>query len=370
MSESTRTLHVEWVGGVALLTGGLLLACLLVEGIARVFFPEWGPRTAQLTNFWKFDEVYGWSHTPGIQGVFPMDGRDSKVSINARGFRGPEIPYERSPGRKRAVVLGDSFVWGFGVDYEDTFLAGLGRQFPNVDVIGLGVSGYSTDQELILYRNEGRKYQADLVIVVIAANDLSGNTSIEEYLIYSKPAFVIGEGGLLPVNQPAMRTSLVKRLGVQLAWRSYVLTGLQRYLYERKVAETLAHQSSQTLGKKEDEGEIRSETESRKFLKSASWQITIRLLQQFKEEVDREGSDLLVVFVEGVHPSRDVASYLRKFQIESVVMENYIGQTDLSAHLSDGLHWSPNGHRVVAEVIGNWLVSSRLLTNEPFPPIP
>ena len=42
-------------------------------------------------------------------------------------------------------------------------------------MINAGVSGYSTDQELLWYRNEGIKYETDLVILVIAGNDVGDN---------------------------------------------------------------------------------------------------------------------------------------------------------------------------------------------------
>jgi len=218
------------IANLLVLAVATVASLCLAEGLARILMPEWGPRTAHITSFWQFDSTYGWSHVKGLQGVFPMDGRKTDVSINSKGFRGPEVQYEAKAGTQRIVVLGDSLLWGFGVEYEDTFQAKLQRAFDNVEVIGLGVSGYSTDQELILYRNEARKYRADLVIQVVAMNDLASNLSTEEYLIYSKPAFVVSDGKLVPVNQPVVRTYWLKRMVVQVAWRSYFLTGIQRLI--------------------------------------------------------------------------------------------------------------------------------------------
>ena len=44
---------------------------------------------------------------------------DKSVAINERGFRGPVVPYERTPGKHRLVFLGDSITFGYGVRDEE-----------------------------------------------------------------------------------------------------------------------------------------------------------------------------------------------------------------------------------------------------------
>jgi hypothetical protein len=130
----------------------LLVGLLLAEGLTRLLLPQMAPRTAQLTKFWRYDARYGWSHIPGASGTFAAHGIDSSVQINAKGFRGPEVEYARDPNRQRLLVLGDSYVWGYGVNQEEMFTEQLKRMRPEIEVVNLGVSGYSTDQELLLYR--------------------------------------------------------------------------------------------------------------------------------------------------------------------------------------------------------------------------
>ena len=43
---------------------------------------------------------------------------DYYVDTNSEGFRGPE--WDLSPGRKNIVIVGDSFGFGFGVEWEET----------------------------------------------------------------------------------------------------------------------------------------------------------------------------------------------------------------------------------------------------------
>jgi lysophospholipase L1-like esterase len=86
-------------------------------------------------------------------------------------------------------VLGDSFAWGYGVEESERFSQLLEGAL-GAEVINAGVSGYSTDQELLWYGNEGIKYETDLVILVIAGNDVGDNDRQLVNTIYYKPKFV------------------------------------------------------------------------------------------------------------------------------------------------------------------------------------
>ena len=69
--ESSRMNSLTVKKRVLFLLVSLLLGCVVVEGLARLFFPEWAPRTALITKFWQYDPRYGWAHIPGASGPFP-----------------------------------------------------------------------------------------------------------------------------------------------------------------------------------------------------------------------------------------------------------------------------------------------------------
>jgi hypothetical protein len=72
-------------------------------------------------------------------------------------------------------VLGDSFVEALQVDLDDTFAALLERHL-DVEVLNLGVSGYSTDNELRTFVGRGRRYAPDAVLLVLhVGNDVLEN---------------------------------------------------------------------------------------------------------------------------------------------------------------------------------------------------
>jgi len=124
----------------------------------------------------QFDPYLGWTNRPGASGTaYGPDGLVSPISINSLGLRDREVDYSRPAGLKRILVLGDSFAWGYGLKTEERFSDILDAQFPGIQVLNLGVVGYSTDQESVLLEREGFKYDPDMVILLVHDTDIFHN---------------------------------------------------------------------------------------------------------------------------------------------------------------------------------------------------
>jgi lysophospholipase L1-like esterase len=107
---------------------------------------------------------------------------DYVFRANKLGLRGPDIPLAKPAGTFRIVVLGDSFVAGYGVAEDHLLTALLERELSQhrtdpgarVEVVNVGRVGTSTIRELDLYESLGRKFQPDLVILAYyLGNDLA-----------------------------------------------------------------------------------------------------------------------------------------------------------------------------------------------------
>lgn len=105
--------------------------------------------------------------------------RGGHVTINAAGFRDrPRGPRTRP----RMVALGDSSVYGFGVDDEEVFTARL-EATRNADFINAGVPGYSSFQSLNLTHGRVLDLDPDVLIVGNLWSDNNFDSFVDRELL-------------------------------------------------------------------------------------------------------------------------------------------------------------------------------------------
>lgn len=144
--------------------------------IAADLFTLWnsGPRVGQLKEEFhcQYDPQLGWVNTPSTRiEDFYGDGRT--ITINADGLRGLEDYGGHPPGdRFRAVVLGDSFTLGYGVDDRHTFPQMLQDAQPEaLQVVNQGQGGYSVGQCWLWHERLRDQLQPDALIGVFIVED-------------------------------------------------------------------------------------------------------------------------------------------------------------------------------------------------------
>ena len=136
------------------------LISLAIAEIALRIVQRTHPRHHQL--FCEYHPVLGWQKKPNFSGIHvgPKEVYRVRETMNSKGIRGPEYPYEKPAQEFRIVALGDSFAEGYTVEFEDLFSEVLKRRLNRdqrrpVQVINAGTGGYSTDQELLWFTTEG-----------------------------------------------------------------------------------------------------------------------------------------------------------------------------------------------------------------------
>jgi lysophospholipase L1-like esterase len=106
-----------------------------------------------------------WSSAP--------DGIAKVHRLNLYGFRGPDFPIEKPAGATRVIFLGDSFVEGFGAGEDETLPRDFARLAGDgVEVLNLGIGGADLGSYVRLARTAIPLLQPDVVILVLAWNDL------------------------------------------------------------------------------------------------------------------------------------------------------------------------------------------------------
>ncbi len=115
---------------------------------------------------------------PGFEGDFPKSEISGHIKINTKGLRDDERPYEKK-GTIRLLGLGDSFVFGHGVEFKETFLAILEEKLnkvftDSIEIIKAGVPGTGPQDYLNILEKEGLKYEPELVLVhIFVGNDIN-----------------------------------------------------------------------------------------------------------------------------------------------------------------------------------------------------
>ncbi|MEZ4729783.1 MAG: DUF5989 family protein [Caldilineaceae bacterium] len=190
----------------------VLLTVILSEGWVRLF--RLAPPPVAPSFFWRIpDPVTGWALEPGAQGRWfnSMVEYDVAVTVNERGLRSPQaIDYAKPAGVYRILVLGDSYVEALQMPLAASFPQQLAARLNDwgatVEVINAGVSGWGTDQQFLWLREEGRKYQPDLILLAIfPGNDFMNNHMPLEFTNFGsvrKPWFTLQDGELVVNNYP------------------------------------------------------------------------------------------------------------------------------------------------------------------------
>ncbi len=175
----------------------------------------------------KYDKRLGWLLKKNYDSkIREKDSRKRgrKLSFNSRGFRDRDHSFEKDEGTKRIIFLGDSYTAGIQYSNDEIFtsifeqkLNAISANKIKYEVMNVSVPAWATDQQYIYLKEEGMKYHADYVIIMIAHNDIRE--------AYGKKFFYLENGNLKEVGAPPIPWKA--RFYWFLANHSCVFQGLQ-----------------------------------------------------------------------------------------------------------------------------------------------
>jgi len=207
---------------------------LLVSLVLALALSEWLARALEKPTGFVYERPasgYGYNLTGDGRIYEPYPDRGG---FNSVGIRDHEYGLRPAQGARRIVILGDSVMYGPGLDLDRTFdnqLEGLLAAGPlaPIEVINLAVPGYNTEQQAARLRARGLDLQPDLVVVSWTTNDFEATPTLvftEEGLHYiHHTAQPVPQFAPLP---PRLRVWLLDRSALaRLASRSIAL-GLAR----------------------------------------------------------------------------------------------------------------------------------------------
>ncbi len=160
---------------------GLLLLLLVEVALQVVYYASVGAplfaRTA--LPLYVAHEDAGFWNRPGLDLRHETSEFSARVITNAQGLRvpSPDIEYATTPDPStyRVLLLGPSFAFGWGVDWEDSFAAHLeaaleARGFGDgrdIEIVNAGVPALPSVRQLDWFEARGRDFRPDLVVQLI-----------------------------------------------------------------------------------------------------------------------------------------------------------------------------------------------------------
>ena len=342
----------------------------------------------------RYDPVLGWSKIPRLAGVY-SPGEGVEV-LNWRGLRGRDYPYAKPADEYRILLLGDAFAEGRDVRFRDTMPEVLERKLretrrdPLAEVINAGTGGYSTDQALLFFTTEGRKYSPDLTVLMFHENDVWQNAQPRSSR-GAKPLFKLQDGDLVltgvPVKRPGARDSSEPASGIPaLAGRLVTWLGVRSALYQ------FVRDSVQVLPVGAPSGSVPDEFRvwQRRYDDQTryAWRVTAALLRGLQRETREAGSELVVLYVPAaaeIHPEIWAATRERyglseaewditrlEHRLAAVCRRNDIRYVNLAPHFraeterawlerstthyfASNSHWVPADHALVGTMLASYV---------------
>lgn len=306
-------------GLVSLIIFATLAACEIALRIAdpRVFRQDRSERS--LT--YDYDAELGWVPTPNSSSLVTTE-RTIHARHNSLGLR--DIEFERD-ARPRMLFIGDSMVWGVDAEANERFTDILRSRVANYTIVNAGVSGFGTDQQYLWLQRLWPKIEPAVVVLIFCTyNDRSDNATNVRYGGNRKPYFATDTDGTLVLRgQPVPKS---RQLYIREDW-------LVRHLWLARLF-------------------VSAYVEIRHRQLSVP-DPTERLIGKIHDFAATRGARLLV----GLQVDDDkLVTYLQAERIPFVIFD---GAEAYSAR--SGAHWTPAGHRLVADRLLGLLAENNIV---------
>jgi lysophospholipase L1-like esterase len=321
----------------------------------------------------EFIPTLGWRFKPGAEVVW-TNGINywSRSRVNSIGFLDKEPILPKPSGTFRVMIVGDSMVQAVEVALDKRLQVRLAELLQKsmapraVDVVALGYSGTGQSNQLPFFEHFKDQLNPDLLILVIASNDLANNSPLLEAIRY----------GWHPEHLPRVffrkrSDGSCSRIPIDPSWERHILPAGSEFDRLQKLREM----SSDYKAKLEGWNPAPSEVASLDFVffnpgpLPPAFEEAVALtrcsFQEWKRLAEREGLPLIAVAAPGLTGTEsDKTGYLQR--VLSILDESKIPLLNLypefvkrgnvpDAHLKFDGHWTVTGHRWAAEAISDYL---------------
>jgi hypothetical protein len=309
---------------LALAAASLLLALVAAETGLRLTHPPWAipyPPVCFWPRLYEQYDAHGYRLWPSRRTIvrYPPGGRLVTITSNSDGFRSRR--HFRAPDpRPRIVVLGDSMVFGPGVEEPERFTDVLEAMEPAWRVDNLGMTAYGPDLMLRALERVGVELRPEIVVFAVFSHDFYRVMPEVTGVGFPLPRFELRDGQLVTVPYPA-----------RPVWMRLMLVQGVRYLYWRYAG--------------------------------ASFPLNAAILDSVRTLAGEHRFVPALVFIPPRQERWDdrqrrawLRAYAERFGMAFADLTPALATAGGERlYISNDAHWNPTGHRVVAEALRPFL---------------
>ena len=168
----------------ASLAVSLLLATAVLEAYLRIKVVWTNRRAIRLSREMFIDKgILGYRMLPNSKGLDQEREISFIIETNSNGLRDIDYDYDIPKGRRRIIVVGDSFTFGYGVDNQYTYPKVLERElnkYGRAEVINAGMLSNSLAQDMHCLKEALQHYRADIALLGLHGGDVVESVGSEE----------------------------------------------------------------------------------------------------------------------------------------------------------------------------------------------
>jgi len=270
------------------------------------------------------------------------------VQTNAQGFRDPGPEAAGDEGIPRILLLGDSFVFGYGINVEDRFDTHVRRRFEEVGrpvrTINAGVPGWGTENEVRYALDYLDDHAAQVVVLAFCGNDPANDRGAD------LPA-------LPDVESPLYAPKMFLRLHSHTYRLLLKLRALRRH--DAKLANDMAGGGKALL-----------DFQSASIISEGHWQRTLSTIRSFHQELNKANPHVALILLATAPDNQDIRIHLSS--LDNARNLRYLDLSPALAHLSPAQrrtpwdrHWSPALHQIVGRELHDFITENGLLQGKP-----
>ena len=288
---------------------------------------------------------------------------DYTLDTNTYGFRGPD--WDLSASRKNVVIIGDSFAFGWGVQWEETIgkilEKNLQKTDPDYQVINLAMPGWDID--LIIRSFEVYKdiLKPVAVVYVFCPNDLLGGIkkiSATEYDIEYHPQ---------PNDEKIFEAMVARQQPGYRSWNKFYRSSYLKAYHARVIRRLFSKRirTSLSIDKPPDGYSFNPPIEPpiKSNLNEEQKELALYCLNRLRKDAGNSHLYLIDTSDKSILFRKDTADnrrwLLREFSINNKKSVSFIDFESFVRNTTDGRkfyldfddHWSAAGHAAAADLL-------------------